>query len=144
MVVRVSRLIAAPPELVFDLYTNPERLREWQPGLRGTVAARGRLDTPGSTYVPDQPGPRLTITVIAVVRPHVHEQRASFALFGWILRAHFVPEGPSTRVVFEYRYGRGLRPLWTWIMRALASTYGRTELDGIKAVAERDAKGSEP
>jgi uncharacterized protein YndB with AHSA1/START domain len=139
MVVAIECLLAAAPGVVFDLYTDPDRLPEWQPGLRGLLEFQGQLDAPGATYVLDQPGPRLRITVLAVARPHLHQQRADFALFGWVLTARFLPDGDGTRVIFEYRYGRGPRWLWGLVMGRLASTFGRAELKELKKVAERQA-----
>jgi uncharacterized protein YndB with AHSA1/START domain len=141
MVVAIERWVAAQPELVFELYTDADRLPEWQPGLRRLKELHGRLDGPGATYVLDQPGPRLRITVLQVARPNLHEQRADFLLFGWVLTARLLSEGGGTRVVFEYRYGRGPRWLWGLIMGRLASTFGRAELDELKKVAERRASG---
>jgi uncharacterized protein YndB with AHSA1/START domain len=139
MVVTLDRVIEAPPALVFEIYTDPDRFAEWQPAVRGLIEASGRPDTPGATYVLDQPGPRLRVSVRAVDPPHLHEQDESFKLFGWRLTVRFIEVAGGTRVVFEYRYGAGPRWLWGLVMRRLAFAFGRAELDGLKQVAEREA-----
>ena len=98
-VVSIERLIAVPPEVVFELYCDPQRLREWQPGLRGLIGRTGPLDAPGTSYVLDQPGPRLQVTVLQIDRPHLHEQRENFRWYGWVLTARFLPVDVGTRIV---------------------------------------------
>jgi uncharacterized protein YndB with AHSA1/START domain len=139
VVVTIDRIIKAPPALVFEIYTDPGRFSEWQPGLRGLVDATGRPDTPGATYVLDQPGPRLRVSVLAADPPHLHKQQESFRLFGWVLTVRFLAVAGGTRVVFEYRHGSGPRWLWALVMRRLASSFGRAELERLKQVVERDA-----
>lgn len=142
MAATIDRIIEAPRALVFEIYTDPARFPEWQPGLRRLIDATGRPDAPGATYVLDQPGPRLRVRVLAVDQPHLHEQQESFRLFGWVLTVRFLEVAGGTRVVFEYRYGNGPRWLWSSIMRHIVLTFGRAELSRLKQVVERHA--SEP
>jgi uncharacterized protein YndB with AHSA1/START domain len=142
MVVTVDRVIEAPPALVFEIYTDPDRFPEWQPAVRGLIDASGQPDTPGATYVLDQPGPRLRVRVLAVDPPRLHEQQEGFRLFAWVLTVRFLEVAGGTRVVFEYRHGSGPRWLWGLVMRFLAFTFGRAELAMLKQAAERHA--SEP
>jgi uncharacterized protein YndB with AHSA1/START domain len=141
-VVSIERLIAAPPEVVFELYCDPERLREWQPALRGLIDRTGPLNAPGTSYVLDQPGPRLQITVLQADPPYLHEQRENFRWYGWVLAARFLPADTGTRTVFDYRYERGPRWLWAFVMRRLASTFGRAELKQLGHIAEQYARAS--
>ena len=46
----VSVMIAAPPETVFGLYTDPGRTRDWQAGVRD-LRVTGPPDQPGSRAV---------------------------------------------------------------------------------------------
>jgi hypothetical protein len=75
MRIAIRRMIAAPPEVVFRIYTDPARVPEWQPGVKGVIEQTGPLDQPGTTYVLDQPGPRFGVEVLRVDAPRLHQQR---------------------------------------------------------------------
>jgi hypothetical protein len=140
MRIAIERTIAAPPAVVFGIYTDPARLSEWQPGVKGVIEQRGRLDEPGTTYLLDQPGPRLRIEVLRVDAPRLHEQLESFRWYGWIGTARFdpLPDG-ATRFSYAYAPSGRLRWLWLPLIALSAVLFGRAEFNRLKEVAERTA-----
>jgi hypothetical protein len=71
----VSLMIAAPPETVFGLYTDPGRVRDWQSGVRDLRVA-GPPDQPGSRAVIAYRWPfKMTAEVLQVEPPARHVQR---------------------------------------------------------------------
>jgi hypothetical protein len=71
----VSVTIAAPPETVFGLYTDPGRARDWQSGVR-EVRTAGPPDQPGSRAVFVYRWPfKMTADVLQVEPPDRHVQR---------------------------------------------------------------------
>jgi uncharacterized protein YndB with AHSA1/START domain len=138
----VSVDIAAPPERVFDIYTDMRRLAEWQgqPGLKGT---EGALDQPGADFVIRYSGPfTLRGTVLAAQRPALHRVRAR-ELAGFVncqTTARFDPANGGTRLTFDYDY----RVIGGPIGRLLDGMAGRDmemrgarDAAGLKDVAER-------
>jgi uncharacterized protein YndB with AHSA1/START domain len=137
MPITIKRMIDAPPDVVFATYTDPARLPEWQPGVKGLRAQTGPLDQAGTSYVLDQPGPEMRITVLRVEAPSLHEQLEALPWFGWIGTARF-DALQNGRTRFTYRYATiGSR---RWLAQPLvlisALLYGRTEFTRLKRVAE--------
>ncbi len=107
----VSVMVAAPPETVFELDTDPGRAREWLWGVR-------EVRTPGP---PDQPGGRAVIVyrwpfkmaaeVLQVQRPDLHVQRLK-ELLGLVTctstaRFRQVDGGTELRLGMHYRVAGG-------------------------------------
>jgi uncharacterized protein YndB with AHSA1/START domain len=116
-VLRVERLLDAPPERVFAAWTDPAVLRRWwaaEPGWTTPeattdvrVGGRYRLsmqDTHGSVrtvageYLEVDPPRRLVYTW--AWEPHADDAQPGEPT---IVTVEFVPEGSSTRVVLEQR-----------------------------------------
>ena len=71
----VSVMIAAPPEIVFGLYADPGRAREWLSGVR-EVRTVGPADPPGGRAVIVYRWPfKMVAEVLEVERPARHVQR---------------------------------------------------------------------
>jgi uncharacterized protein YndB with AHSA1/START domain len=138
----VTRVIHAPPAVVFAVYTDPFRLSDWQPGVRAVVDQTGLPDRPGSSYVLDQPGPRLRITVLEVDPPHLHEQLESSGWYAWITTARFDELGGG-RTRLSLRYTPRPRTVG-WILAPLLMIAGflfmRREVERLGSVAERAAR----
>jgi uncharacterized protein YndB with AHSA1/START domain len=138
----VSIDIAAPPERVFDIYTDFRRLSEWQgqPGLKGT---EGRFDRPGAAFVIRYGGP-LTLrgTVLAAQRPTLHRIRAR-ELAGLVTcetTARFDPADGGTRLTFDYDYQVAGGPVGRLFDRMAGrdmETRGAKDAAGLKHLAER-------
>jgi uncharacterized membrane protein len=72
---QVSMRIGAPPEIVFGLYTDAGRMREWLAGVR-EVRTVGPTDRPGGRAVIGYRWPfRMAAEVLEVERPTRHVQR---------------------------------------------------------------------
>jgi uncharacterized protein YndB with AHSA1/START domain len=138
----VSIDIAAPPERVFDIYTDLRRLSEWQgqPGLKGT---EGAFDRPGANFVIHYGGP-LTLrgTVLAAQRPSLHRVRARemAGLVTCQTTARFDPAEGGTRLTFDYDYqvtGGPVGRLFDGMAGSDMETRGAKDAAGLKDVAER-------
>lgn len=134
--------IAAPPERVFDIYTDLRRLSEWQrqPGLKGTD---GAFDQPGAHFVIRYGGP-LTLRgkVLAAERPSLHRIRARemAGLVTCETTARFEPADGGTRMTFDYDYqvaGGPVGRLFDGIAGGDMETRGAKDAAGLKDLAER-------
>jgi uncharacterized protein YndB with AHSA1/START domain len=142
---RLERLIEAPPEAVYRLYTDSERLTEWQPGLRGTRALDGPPDDAGTTYILDQDGPELRIRVTRVESPRLHEQLESMRLYEWLATARFEPTATgATRFTFdaEFRARSRLGSIVLPLAGLAGRWFAKQEFDRFKQVAERDQRAA--
>ncbi len=136
--IKLKRTIRASPRAVFELYCDPLRLPEWQLGATALLDMTGGLDQPGTSYVLDQPGPRLRIEVLRVDPPSLHRQLETFGRFAWIGTATFHPrrDGGTS---FAFEYSRPANAPWYWlpVMTVLAFFFGRAEFDRLKRLADR-------
>lgn len=138
---QVSADIGAPPELVFDLYTDAQRVGEWQTGVR-SVEATGSLAQVGSTWTVRYGGP-FTVkgTVLEVQRPLSHRQRFSemMGLVSCTTTARFVPAGTGTKATFDFEYHVAGGPIGRifdgMVGGEIAGRFSK-DLVGLKAVAE--------
>jgi uncharacterized protein YndB with AHSA1/START domain len=142
---RVERIIEAPPEAVFRLYVDPQRVSEWQTGTRGLIDVSGPLDEPGTTYTVDAPGPDLHIEVTRVEAPGLTERSAHSRWYEWQGRARFdpTPEG-WTRFTFDIEVtGTGvLGRLMAGLFRLIGPRFLASEFDGLKRTAESDQEAA--
>ena len=103
--------IAAPPERVYDLYTDLDRAAEWQEGRPRIVDRSGEPGRAGSTYTIRRGPSSARSEVIVAERPteHVVEIHGALGLRAMIT-AGFVPEDRGTRMTVELdaRWGRPL------------------------------------
>jgi uncharacterized protein YndB with AHSA1/START domain len=107
----VSVVIAAPPETVFALYTDPGRTRDWQSDVRDLRVA-GPPDQPGSRAVIAYRWPfKVTAEVLQVEPPNLHVQRLK-ELLGLVTctttaRFRRVEGGTELRLEMDYRVAGG-------------------------------------
>jgi uncharacterized protein YndB with AHSA1/START domain len=107
----VSMIIAAPPETVFGLYTDPEWTRDWQSGVRDLRVA-GPPDQPGSRAVIAYRWPfKMTAEVLQAEPPNLHVQRLK-ELLGLVTctttaRLRRVEGGTELRLEMDYRVAGG-------------------------------------
>ena len=131
---------AAPPERVFDLWTDLDRMKEWVGGVTKVTDLTGPLDRPGTRYIVWFGPMKSPTEVLEVERPHRFRTR-----FGnWILRGvnttTFEPEGTGTRIVVEMRT-EGWVPAITSRLFALGSYKGsyQGELNEFAKLAQMDS-----
>src|SRR5919109_1014537 len=107
----VSVTINAPPEVVFELYTDPRRARDWLAGVR-EVRTDGPTDQPGGRAVFTYRWPfKMTAEVLEVARPARHVQRLK-ELLGLVTctttaRFRQVDGGTELRLGMHYRVAGG-------------------------------------
>ena len=133
--------IDAPPDLVFDLWTDLDRMGEWIGGVTKVTDVSGPPGEAGTTYTTWFGNVSSRTEVLEAERPKMIRTR-----FGsWLLRgeskATFEPEGDGTRLTQEYRV-QGLIPRVMARIFATGSYRGsfRGELNDFARLAARDAR----
>jgi uncharacterized membrane protein len=140
----VSVVIAAPPETVFALYTDPGRTRDWQSDVRDLRVA-GPPDQPGSRAVIAYRWPfKVAAEVLQVEPPARHVQRLK-ELLGLVTctttaRLRRVGGGTELRLEMDYRVAGGPigRLFDAWVGDEMVATAGG-DLARLKALAEEQA-----
>jgi uncharacterized protein YndB with AHSA1/START domain len=140
----LSVVIAAPPETVFGLYTDPGRARDWQAGVRDLRVA-GPPDQPGSRAAIVYRWPfKMTAEVLQVEPPARHVQRLK-ELLGLVTctttaRLRRVEGGTELRLDMDYRVAGGPigRLFDARVGHEMVATAGR-DLARLKALAEEQA-----
>ena len=140
---RVSTFIAAPPERVFALWMDLERMKEWVGGVTGVTDITGPIDQAGTRYTV-RFGPMKSPTVIIdVERPrHVRTRFGNVILKGesevWL-----EPEADGTRLTQTFRT-RGIISAITGRLFAAGSYNGsfQGELEAFRRIVELEAAGA--
>jgi uncharacterized protein YndB with AHSA1/START domain len=132
--------VAAPPERVFELWTDLERMGEWVGGVTGVSDVSGPVDRVGTTYVVHFGPVRSPTEILEVERP-----RRFVTRFGsWLLRgrssATFEPDGDGTRVTQEFETVGRISAISSWVFsRGSYEGSFRGELEKFARIAEREA-----
>ena len=133
--------VDAPPERVFALWTNLERMGEWVGGVTGVTDISGPVDRVGTTYVVHFGPVRSSTEVLEAERPHRFATR-----FGsWVLRgrssATFEAEGDGTRVTQAFETVGRISAISSWLFsRGSYEGSFRGELEKFGRIAEREAR----
>ena len=137
---RLTVFAAAPPEVVFDLWIDLDRMKEWVGGVTGVTDITGPVDKAGTRYVTRFGRMKSPTTVIEAERPHRFATR-----FGnWLMRGEnvttFVPEGEGTRINEVFRTEGLISAITAWLFSA-GSYKGsfQGELNDFAKLAEREA-----
>jgi len=149
---RYSISIAAPPEAVYDLFSDPDRHAEWESGNPRVTNRSASSLQPGTTYDlryggGSQAGSarsgRLTYhaRVEAADRPHRFAISANGPLgLRAMTRSEFVPENGGTRATLEMELKWPIPVLGRLIeLVILPPRVVRQELARFKAIAERES-----
>ena len=136
----ISTHVAAPPEHVFALWTNIERMGEWVGGVTGVSDVSGPIDRVGTTYVVHF-GPVKSPTEVLEADP---PRRFATRFGSWVLRgvssATFAPEGDGTRVTQEFETVGRISAISSWVFsRGSYEGSFRGELEKFARLAEREA-----
>lgn len=136
--------VDAPPEIVFDLWTNLDRMHEWIRGMTGVEDRNGAVDVVGSTYVVRFGPVRSPTQVIEADRP----RRFATNFGNFYLRgksgATFEPEGAGTRLTQTFETV-GLIPAitsWLWSRGSYQGSF-RGELEHFVRLAEAEARATD-
>jgi uncharacterized protein YndB with AHSA1/START domain len=128
----------APPEQVFTLWTDLDRMHEWIGGLTGITDISGPVDRVGTRYTTWFGRMRSQTEVVAVDRPRLITTRFGNRILRGETTATFEHEGEGTRLTQEFRT-QGVIPAIAARIFATGSYKGsfRGELDAFRKVAER-------
>jgi uncharacterized membrane protein len=144
----VSVMIAAPPEIVFGLYADPGRAREWLSGAR-EVCTAGATDQPGSRAVIVYRWPfKMAAEVLEVARPGRHVQRLK-ELLGLVTctttaRFRQVEGGTELCLGMHYRVAGGpIGRMFDSLVGDEIVTTVRGDLARLTALAEEQAGTTE-
>lgn len=154
---RYSISIAAPPEAVYDLFSDPARHGEWESGNPRVTNLSAASFQPGTTYDltygrAKQPGSarsgelRYHVTVEAANRPHRFATSAHGPLgLRATTRSEFVPENGGTRATLEMELRWPIPVLGRLLeFMILPPRVVRQELARFRAVAERESQAGTP
>ena len=141
---RLSAFAAAPPDRVFALWIDLDRMTEWVGGVTKVTDVTGPVDQAGTRYVVWF-GPVKSPTVVLEADP----PRLLSTRFGnWILRGTntttFEPEGKGTRIT-EVMQTTGWVSAIASRLFSIGSYKGsyQGELNDFARLAEREASRSE-
>ena len=133
--------IAAPPDVVFDLWTNLDRMKEWIQGVTGVEQRTGSVDVVGSRYLVRFGPVKSWTEVIESDRPRVFATRfGNFYLRG-TNRTTFEPVGFGTRLTQVFQT-EGLVPAitsWVWSRGSYKGSF-KGELEDFGRLAEAEAR----
>ena len=137
---RFSIHVDAPPEQVFALWTNLQRVGEWIGGVTGVTDISGPVDQAGTTYVVHFGPVKSPTEVLEAERP----RRFATRFGSWILRgtssATFEPDADGTRVTQEFQTVGRISAISSWLFsRGSYEGSFRGELQKFGRNAERDA-----
>lgn len=137
---RFTQEVAAPPEVVFDLWTDVDRLKEWMGGVTRVSDVSRPLDRIGAGYTVWFGRMASPTVVLEAERPHTFATRFGNRLLRGESRATFEPTGAGTRLVQEF-VSEGLIPAFVARIFSLGSWSGsfRGELAAFARIAEREA-----
>jgi uncharacterized protein YndB with AHSA1/START domain len=137
---RLSVHVAAPPEHVFDLWTNLDRMKEWVGGVTKVTDVTGPVDRAGTRYTVWFGRMRSQTEVLEAERPRFFRTRFGNSILRGEGSASFEPDGAGTRVVQEFRTVGVIAAIAAWIF-AQGSYRGsfQGELNAFAKIAERDS-----
>ena len=147
--VRHSIHIEAPPETVWMIGRDPERMPEWNTTVVSVKDAEGPLDTPGGhfTAVSKIAGRPLDITwqIEEVEIPRFFVATATTPLGGSARqRVDYEPDGTGTRVTIDMEYEIAPGLLGQLLSKAFAERAIERDVhhsaDNLKAVVEEASK----
>jgi uncharacterized protein YndB with AHSA1/START domain len=140
---QLTAFSAAPPERVFALWIDLERMKEWVGGVTRVSDITGPVDQVGTRYVVWFGPVKSPTVVLDADRP----RRLSTRFGSWILRGTntttFEPEGEGTRIT-EVMQTEGWVSVITSRLFSLGSHKGsyQGELNDFARLAEREAASS--
>ena len=140
---RISTVIAAPPERVFALWMDLDRMKEWVGGVTRVIDVTGPIDQPGTRYTVCFGPMKSPTEILEVERPrHIRTRFGNVILKGesevWL-----EPEGDGTLLRQTFRT-RGIVSAITSRLFAAGSYKGsfQGELEEFRRIVEREAAGA--
>ncbi len=136
---QVSVDIAAPPERVFELFMDLDRMTEWVGGVTKVTDVSGPIDVAGTRYVVHFGPMKSPTEILEVDRPlHVRTRFGNFILKGES-DVRFEPTPVGTRLTQVFRT-RGIISAVTGRLFAAGSYEGsfKGELEKFASIVERE------
>ena len=136
---RFSTHVAAPPEQVYALWTNLERMREWVGGVTAVTDVSGPVSLSGTTYTVHF-GPVKSPTEVLEADP---PRRFATRFGSWILRGRstttFEATENGTLVTQEFETVGVISAISSWVFsRGAYEGSFRGELEAFARIAERE------
>jgi uncharacterized protein YndB with AHSA1/START domain len=138
-----STHVDAPPEVVFDLWTNLDRAHEWIGGLTKVTDRSGPTDRVGTTYVSWFGSMKSPTEVIEAERPRVFATRFGNVVLRGTSRTILEPEAGGTRLTQEFETVGLIPAVMAWVFsRGSYKGSFRGELEAFAKLAA--AEGHRP
>jgi uncharacterized protein YndB with AHSA1/START domain len=140
-----SAFIAAPPERVFDLWTDLDRMPEWVGGVTRVSDLSGPVDRAGTTYTVWFGRMASRTQVLDAERPRRFRTRFGNRILRGTSEATFEPAGAGTQLT-QRMETEGLVAAIAGRIFAMGSYEGsfRGELAKFAGIVEREAAGEDP
>lgn len=100
---RLTVHAAAPPDEVFRLWTDLDRMKEWVGGVTRVTDVTGPIDRPGARYTVWFGRLPSRTEILEADPPRFLHSRFRSRLLGGETKATFEPEGDGTRISQEFR-----------------------------------------
>ena len=137
---RISIDIAAPPERVFALWMDLDRMAEWVGGVTGVTDVTGPIDEVGTRYTV-QFGPMKSLTeILEVARPHHVRTRFGNLILKGESDVRFEPTAEGGTRLTQVFQTRGVISAITGRLFAAGSYKGsfEGELREFRSIVERE------
>jgi uncharacterized protein YndB with AHSA1/START domain len=135
--------VGAPPDFVFALWTNLDRMREWVGGVTGVTDVSGPIDQVGTTYVVRFGRMGSPTEIIEVERPRRFATRFGNLMLRGRSTATFDLDGDGTRVTQEFETVGRVSAIMAWLFsRGSYQGSFRGELEAFARLAEREYRSS--
>ena len=132
--------VDAPPEVVFDLWTNLARMPEWIGGLKQVTDITGPIDVAGTRYIARFGSMASPTEVIEADRPRVFATRFGSAILKGTSRTTFEPDGAGTQMRQSFETRGVVSAIMAWVFARGSYTGSfRGELQHFGRLAEAEA-----
>jgi uncharacterized protein YndB with AHSA1/START domain len=140
---RLTTHVNAPPEQVFALWTDLDRMPEWIGGLTKVTDRTGPVDQKGSRYVSWFGSMKSPTEVLDVQRPRFIRTKFGSAVLRGETEASFEPEAGGTRIRQTFQTKGVVPAIFGWIFsRGAWKGSFKGELEHFRQIAERHAAAS--
>ena len=132
--------VAAPPDVVFELWTDLDRMQEWVGGVTNVTDVTGPVGRAGTRYTVWFGRMASRTEVLEADPPRFLRTRFRSRLLGGETTAAFEPEGDGTRIVQEFRTEGLVAAIAGWIFsRGSYRGSFQGELNDFARLAETEA-----
>ena len=137
----ITTHVDAPPERVFALWTNLERMGEWVGGVTGVSDVSGSVDQAGTTYVVHFGPMKSPTEVLAAEPPRLFATKFGNVILRGRSSATFDPDGDGTRITQTFETVGVVSAISSWIFsRGSYEGSFRGELEKFARIAESEAR----